>query len=78
MSSWWLSLIKGPADPQIQPDTNLVEYVRLPGGRDDPGIMESQVTSMFTALIWQAHPDITRRELVACFRDALNQTTQKR
>jgi hypothetical protein len=67
VKSWWFGLYRGPKD-NVDHTFALCE---LPGGKDDAGLMESDLTYLFSVLIEEAHDDLTDSEIRACFKKAM-------
>jgi hypothetical protein len=63
--TWWMILQKRSSLP-----SDAIAACELPSGKDDPGLMASDLIVLFNAIINNAHPDLTNKEIRNCFNEA--------
>ncbi|MFA5158073.1 MAG: hypothetical protein WC451_02710 [Patescibacteria group bacterium] len=63
--SWYFSLVRSPREPALA-----IASAELPGGKDDAGLMKSDLLLLFQTLLEHAHPDLTQKEIKSCFAKA--------
>ena len=57
--SWYFAIYRGPKEE----DEHYLASVELPGGEDDVGLMETDLTVLASILKEHAHPDLTQKEI---------------
>jgi hypothetical protein len=67
--SWFMALYRGPKEN----DEYFLSSVELPGGKDDAGLMESDLTVLASALREHAHDDLTQKEIEAAVLEGLRE-----
>lgn len=66
--SWWCWIYRGP----VRGDKYAAGITcELPGGKDDAGLMESDLMLLFKDLIDLAHEDLSKEEIQGAFLTAL-------